>query len=163
MLLCNGLGAKDAGAHLNAVEIHLKDALLGPDEFDEKGVVRLQSLTQPRAGAKGKDILCRLLRNRTGAAVALPLLALLKRLLNLVKVKTVVLVKKLVLRRNNSCLQVWRNAFHRYPLVRQLRDATFVNFRQAVANHKGRDGHGYVAVKNDSTDAPHKEGDDQNA
>ena len=64
MLLGNSLGAIDAIAHLDGVEIDLHDALLGPEEFDECSEIDLKTLAHPTAAWPEKDILGGLLVRR---------------------------------------------------------------------------------------------------
>ena len=61
---------EDTVSHLDAVEIHLHDTLLGPQMFNQDGKPCLAHLADIRAIGRGKDVLGCLLRNGSHSYVS---------------------------------------------------------------------------------------------
>src|SRR5579862_8396037 len=62
------LGAVDAGAPFDHVEVGLDDPLLAPGQLDQHREIGLQPFAQPVATRPKKDVLRGLHRDRAGAA-----------------------------------------------------------------------------------------------
>ncbi len=67
MVLRRRFGAKDADAPFDAVEVHLEDSLLRPEQFDQCREPGLDALAQPTAAGPEEQVLGHLLAQRAGA------------------------------------------------------------------------------------------------
>lgn len=98
VVLGGGLGAIDAGSHLDGVEVDFKDALFGPHQFDQHGEIGFEAFAYPAVSGPEEDIFYGLLADGAGAAVATSRAALLDGFPYLYGIKPVVVVKAGILR-----------------------------------------------------------------
>src|SRR5213079_848484 len=68
MMLRGGLGAKYTIVPFNAVDVDLKDPLLGPEHLDQRGEPCLQPFAEIAAAGPQEQVLGHLLAQRTGPA-----------------------------------------------------------------------------------------------
>lgn len=97
VLLRHGFRAVYAFAHLNAVEVYLEYAFLGPQGFDEHGEIAFEAFAQPSAVGPEKNIFGCLLRYGACSALSAAAFGLFDGLFDGIHVKSVVIQKTLVL------------------------------------------------------------------
>src|SRR5450830_1150973 len=99
-------GAKHPVIPLDAVEVHLKNPLLGPEHFDQPGKPGFQPFAQPTTTGPKKEVLRDLLAQGAGAPNRAAEFVMGQRCLNRPKVKTPMLREFLVLAGNHRNFQV---------------------------------------------------------
>jgi hypothetical protein len=105
-VLARGSGSVDAVTELGDVAIHLEDAPLRPQEFDERGEVRFEALAHEAAPAPQEQVLRGLLADRARAAQALAVVGVGQCVLDRGDIEAVMGRKLLVLRRDQRDRQL---------------------------------------------------------
>jgi hypothetical protein len=102
VVLSCGFYSVNAIAEFDDVQIGLQYSPFVPAAFQQQGEVRFESLSHPRASRPKKQVLGRLLGQRTGSFGAAAPFIVVHRLLNRLPVKAAVLGKVLIFRGNDS-------------------------------------------------------------
>jgi hypothetical protein len=143
--------AEHAASELGDVQVHLEDALLRPQRFDEHREVRFQALAQPTLLRPQEQILRDLLRNRARAAYAATALAIFQSIVDRLQIEAMVRREVLIFRCNHCNLDVRRDVCVVDPAMAQ-------RCRQALADHESRRRRIDPAESNDCADAQHDPG-----
>ena len=157
VVLSHGRRAVEVVAHLNAVQVHLHDALLAPNVLNEKGEIGLETLAHPGGRRPEKHVLGRLLTDGAATAKALAHEALGSRFLDALNVEAIVLQEKLVLARHHGQRQVLRHLGDWYPRVMKARGLAFAHVLHHADEHQRRVVNGQPAVGHHGEDAADEE------
>ncbi len=118
VVAAGGIGAIDAsGAPLDYVEIELEDAALAEYNLSDGDEGGFRAFAKEGAAGAKEQILDELLVNGGGSAEAVSLPVFIDCKLDLLPVKTVVLVETGVLGGDNGMLQIGRDLGERYEVV----------------------------------------------
>src|SRR3989344_2308007 len=113
-------GTEYAIAPLDAVEVHLKNPLLGPEQFDQAGKPHFHTFAQPAAPRPEKQVLRHLLTEGTGAAQRTALLVVFQSGLDSRDIEAPVFGELLILAGNHCHLQVIRQFAPGAPAALQI-------------------------------------------
>ena len=119
--LCDRLDAIDSVASFNRIEVHLHDAFLTPDELNQNGEVCLQAFANPTVPMPQEHVLSGLLGDGTRAAFSFALYRLETGLIDLFKVKAIVLQEQVVLASHYCLWSIVRHLAEWDPLMFQRR------------------------------------------
>ena len=143
MFLRHGLGTIDTVTHLDGVQIHLHDTLLGPHQFDQCREIHLKPFSHPRASWPQENVLCRLLRDCRGSQfpflrmLTITLGSMFYRLI----VKPVVIQELRILTGHHGDGQVFRDIRQGFPVVAQFQFLTRLYLFITTDQHQRRHHH----------------------
>ena len=106
VMLRRGLCAKHPFIPFGAIEVHLKDPLLGPQQLNQPGKPGFEPFAQPTAARPQKQVFRHLLAQRAGAAHGAALFVMHERRPDRAEVKAPVLGEFLIFARNHRDFQL---------------------------------------------------------